>query len=36
MSSKVDLEVTGAYKSAIAAVEKNGGTVKVLKLAVTD
>jgi large subunit ribosomal protein L15 len=36
ISSKVDLEVTGASKSAIAAVEKNGGTVKVLKLAVTD
>ena len=36
ISSKVDLEVTGASKSAIAEEKKNGGTVKVLKLAVTD
>ena len=36
ISSKVNLEVTGASRSAIASVEKNGGTVKVLKLATAD
>jgi ribosomal protein L15 len=32
----VNLEVTGASRSAIASVEKTGGTVKVLKSAMTD
>ena len=32
VTSKVNIEVTGASKSAIAAIEKAGGTVKVLKL----
>jgi large subunit ribosomal protein L15 len=36
ISSKVNLEVTGASSSAIASVEKNGGTVKVLKSATAD
>lgn len=36
ISSKVNLEVTGASRSAIASVEKNGGTVKVLKSATAD
>jgi large subunit ribosomal protein L15 len=36
MTSKVDIEVTGASKTAIVAVEKNGGTVKVLKSVVAD
>ena len=36
ISSKVNLEITGASRSAIASVEKNGGTVKVLKLATAD
>ena len=31
VTSKVNIEVTGASKSAIAAIEKVGGTVKVLK-----
>ncbi|MBP9692443.1 MAG: mitochondrial large ribosomal subunit protein uL15m, partial [Alphaproteobacteria bacterium] len=30
LKSKISLEVTGATKSAIAAVEKAGGTVTVL------
>ena len=33
ITSKVNIEVTGASKSAIAAIEKVGGTVKVLKSA---
>ena len=33
VTSKVNIEVTGASKSAIAAIEKVGGTVKVLKSA---
>ena len=33
ITSKVNIEVTGASKSAIAAIEKLGGTVKVLKSA---
>jgi large subunit ribosomal protein L15 len=36
ISSKVNLEVTGASRSAIVSVEKNGGTVKVLKSATAD
>ena len=36
ISSKVNLEVTGASRPAIASVEKIGGTVKVLKPAMAD
>ena len=31
ITSKVNIEVTGASKTAVAAIEKAGGTVKVLK-----
>ena len=31
ITSKVNVEVTGASKTAVAAIEKAGGTVKVLK-----
>ena len=31
ITSKVNIEVTGAAKTAVAAIEKAGGTVKVLK-----
>jgi large subunit ribosomal protein L15 len=36
ISSRVNLEVTGASRPAIASVEKIGGTVKVLKPAMAD
>jgi large subunit ribosomal protein L15 len=36
ISSRVNLEVTGASRPAIASVEKIGGTVKVLKSAMVD
>jgi large subunit ribosomal protein L15 len=31
ITSKVNIEVTGASKTAVAAIEKAGGTVKVIK-----
>jgi large subunit ribosomal protein L15 len=31
LKTKLDFEVDGASKSAVAAVEKQGGTVKVLR-----
>lgn len=31
ITSKINIEVTGASKTAVAAIEKAGGTVKVLK-----
>ena len=36
LTSKIDIEVHGASKSAIAAVEKAGGTVKILAPAKKD
>ena len=33
ITSKVNIEVTGASKTAVAAIEKAGGTVKVIKSA---
>jgi large subunit ribosomal protein L15 len=36
LKAKLDIEVHGALKSAIAAVEKAGGTVKILARAEKD
>jgi large subunit ribosomal protein L15 len=36
LKSKIDIEVHGASKSAVAAVEKAGGTVKILAPAKKD